>query len=302
MTSRFRRINLVWPLLLIGLGLLLLLQIFGLLPPGLWEAVWPLWPALLVVLGLDMLVGRTSRRRALLVVGLGALVVAAVLTGAAVRANLQPVASRTLNEPLRDAETAQINLDVGEAELNLSALDQPSDLMDGEAVLGGGQSVEQHYSLLSGEGQLDLAQRQNPLLTPFLARRNADTARWDIQLASAIPLSLDIHTGLGRAHLDLTELKLLRFSLQTGLGQTFVIFPPRGSLRATVRAGMGAVVLTIPVDLPTRLTVSSGLASVQIPGRFARSGQVYTANNFGLGNTDYLDLTLNAGLGSVTVN
>ena len=303
MLSRFHRPNLLWPLSLIGLGLLLLLQGLGLLLPGFWAALVSLWPALLIVLGLDMLIGRGSWRRALLVPALGALAVATVLTASAVRANLVPPAmSQALSQPLLDAQTAQINFEIGAAELNLSALAQPPNLMEGEAVQGRGQSVEQHYSLVSGEGQLDLAQRQDMQLMPFVAWHNADTARWDVQLTSAVPLGLDVRTGLGRAHLDLTELKLLRLDLQTGLGQTFVIFPPRGSLRATVRAGLGAVILTIPVDLPTRLTVSPGLAAVQIPPRFARAGQVYTANNFGAGSGDYLDLTLNAGLGSVTIN
>jgi hypothetical protein len=303
MVSRFHRPNLFWPLILIGLGLILLLQTLDLLPPGLWPALVSLWPALLIVLGLDMLIGRASWRRALLVPALGVLVVAAVLAASAVRANLAPAAMpQALSQPLLDAQTAQINLDVSAAELNLSALAQPSNLMEGEAVLGAGQSVEQHYSSLAGEGQLDLAQRQDMRLMPFVAWRNAGSARWDVQLTSAIPLGLGVHTGLGRAHLDLAELKLLRLNLQTGLGPTFVIFPPRGSLRATVSTGLGAVVLTIPVDLPTRLTVSPGLVAVQIPSRFARAGQVYTANNYGAGSGDYLDLTLNAGLGSVTIN
>jgi Domain of unknown function (DUF5668)/N-terminal domain of toast_rack, DUF2154 len=303
MNNRFHRPSLFWPLLFIGLGLLLLLQNFGLLPPGLWEALVPLWPVLLVVLGLDMLVGRRSRGGALLVAGLGAIIVAAALTWAAVRASTLPVGvSQALSQPLQDAQTAQINLDVGMGELNVSALGQSPALMEGLVVLGGGESVQQTFSVVNNEGQLDLVQRQNGMLTPFLARRNAEGAHWNIQLASSIPLTLDIHTGIGQAHLDLSGLKLLRLSLRTGLGQTFVVFPPRGSLRTTVQAGLGEVVLTIPVDLPTRLTVSSGLAAVRIPARFAQQGKVYTANGFGSDNGDYLDLELNAGLGSVTVN
>jgi hypothetical protein len=303
MKNHFQRPNLFWPLVLIGLGLLLLLQNFGLLPPGVWGTLAPLWPVLLVVLGLDMLAGRQSRGRGVLVSGLGALIVAGVLTWAALRASTLPSGTtQTLSQPLQDALTAQINLDVGVGELNVSALGQSPALMEGVAVLGGGESVQQSYSLLNNEGQLDLVQQQNALLTPFLARRNAEAARWDLQLASAIPLALDIHTGVGRAHLDLSGLRLLRLNLQTGLGQTFVIFPPRGSLRTTVQAGLGDVVLTIPVDLPTRLTVSSGLAAVHISPRFAQQGKVYTANGFGANSDDYLDLELKAGLGNVTIN
>ena len=45
------RSRLVWPVLLIGFGLLLLLDNFDLLPGSVWGYVWP---AILIVLGLNL--------------------------------------------------------------------------------------------------------------------------------------------------------------------------------------------------------------------------------------------------------
>src|SRR5260221_14711850 len=85
-----RRPSLLWPLVLIGLGALLLLQTVGWLPASLWAALVQLWPLLLIVVGLDLLVGRHSARAAAMPILVGVVLVAASLTWAAVRASQLP--------------------------------------------------------------------------------------------------------------------------------------------------------------------------------------------------------------------
>jgi len=46
--------------LFIGAGVLLLLSNLGYLPSQSWDALWRLWPLLLVALGVDQLIGRHS--------------------------------------------------------------------------------------------------------------------------------------------------------------------------------------------------------------------------------------------------
>jgi hypothetical protein len=49
-----RRGSVVWPLLLIAIGSILLLQNLGLLPGNLWGQIWRLWPLALVLIGLEL--------------------------------------------------------------------------------------------------------------------------------------------------------------------------------------------------------------------------------------------------------
>jgi hypothetical protein len=301
MKNRRQSVSLFWPVLLIGLGLLLLLQNFGRLPPGVWGALVPLWPVLLVVLGLDMLIGRRSWWGGVVVALLGALIVAGALTWAALRAStLTGGETRALIQTPLGAQTASVRLDVGLGELGVSALGPSLSLMEGEVVSGGGDGVAQSYALQDGVGRLQLVQRQNALLAPFLTNRNFATTRWDIRLTPALPLALDIHTGVGKANLDLSALRLSRLDLKTGLGQTFVSFPSGMAAVAKIQTGLGDVTLTLPPDLPARITVTSGFANVQIPARFARAEKVYTTAGFATIGP-YLDLEVDAGLGSVTV-
>ena len=76
--ERLRRGSLVGPLILIGLGVVFLLNNLGALDWNVWEVIFSLWPVLLIAAGLDVLFGRRS--------GWGALVslmlIVALLAGA----------------------------------------------------------------------------------------------------------------------------------------------------------------------------------------------------------------------------
>ena len=55
-----RRGGFVWPLVLISLGAIFLLNNFNVLSWDVWDLIWRLWPVLLVAIGLDILFGRRS--------------------------------------------------------------------------------------------------------------------------------------------------------------------------------------------------------------------------------------------------
>src|SRR5919202_5153925 len=63
-----RRAGVVWPLTLIIVGSVFLLQNMGLLAPNAWLGLWRLWPLLLVLIGLDLLLAH--RRSLAVLVGL----------------------------------------------------------------------------------------------------------------------------------------------------------------------------------------------------------------------------------------
>ena len=55
------------PLLLIGLGALLLLQNAGLIQVSIWDVVGRLWPLIPVLIGIELLIGQRSPRAAVVV-------------------------------------------------------------------------------------------------------------------------------------------------------------------------------------------------------------------------------------------
>lgn len=47
-----------WPLLLIVIGTLLLLNNMGVLPWAVWDNIWRFWPLILILFGLEILLGK----------------------------------------------------------------------------------------------------------------------------------------------------------------------------------------------------------------------------------------------------
>jgi len=295
-----RRPGLFWPLIIIGLGALLLLQNLGYLPAGLWPALLQLWPVIFILLGLDMLIGRRSSAGVAAVLVLGALVITGALTWSAIRASQLPAgAAQTLAQAPQTAAQLAVEIKFDAGELHIAALGPSANALEGEVSNGPGESAELSYSVDGGLiGQLTVEQRGEALLLPFLSAREA-SARWNLRLTPGLPLALDVSTGAGRTTLDLSGLNLTTLNLQAGVGETNVTFPSGGGT-AVINTGVGNTTLTLPADLPARLTVRSGLTNLSVPARFGRSDNVYTTPGFEPSGA-YLDIEINAGLGNVTV-
>jgi hypothetical protein len=290
---------LFWPLVLIGLGALLLADNLGWLPAGLWPALAQLWPVLIILLGLDLLFGRRSAGRVSAVLVVGGLLVAGALTWAAVRASqLPPGDTQPLSQPALQAERLDVRLRFDAGELHVAALGAADLALEGAAHNGPGETVRQDYTVADAVGRLTLAQSTHPLIAPFLAARHA-SARWEVGLNADLPLTLDVRTGAATTTLDLSGLNLDALTLRAGVGQTDVTFPARAA-RAAVTTGVGDTTLTLPAGMPARITVQSGLANVSVPARFSRADRVYTTPGFDP-DGEFLELEVNAGLGRVTV-
>src|SRR5438132_4034551 len=57
---RYRRAPILWPFLLIAAGVIFLLNNLEVLPWSVWNQLWRLWPLILILIGLEILLGRRS--------------------------------------------------------------------------------------------------------------------------------------------------------------------------------------------------------------------------------------------------
>lgn len=67
-----------WPLFLVLIGFLLLLNNFELLPWSIWNTLFRFWPVILILIGLEILLGRSRTTNALISL-IGILIVAIIL-------------------------------------------------------------------------------------------------------------------------------------------------------------------------------------------------------------------------------
>ena len=296
-----RRSGLVGPTLLIGLGILFLLNNLGVLSWAIWPEIVRLWPLLLIAVGLDLLFGRRSALGSLL----AALLVLAALAAAIWWSNGwlgvgSPLSSQSLSQPLNGAKRARVDIAMGMGELRLGAQSESDGLISGTVAHGSRDQIQRDFTISSDTATFKLhAVRQTGWSTP-LRIGNKNELVWDLRLNPEIPLQLDLSTGAGTAVLDLARLNVTSLNVSTGVGTTTLNLSQRGSLQANVSGGVGDTTITIPAGVAARISASTGLGQVRITGNFQRQDNLYVSPNYASA-TDRLDLAIHAGIGSVTV-
>jgi hypothetical protein len=291
----------VGPLLLILAGVLFLLNNLGILDWSIWDSLWRLWPLVLVIIGIDLLVGRRSPLLSFLLVvvvlGLGAVLLYS-MGGFASNGSIR---QQTLNAPLNDASSATVRVDIGVGDLRL-------DSGEGGQLATGMLDYYEHWGTPTintdtsgGRTTLTINQRSQGgvnVLPPFTNRG----LNWDIHLNPQPALVLDLNTGAGRTTVDLDKLRVSNLTLNSGVGSTTVIFPSQaGTTTASVKGGAGSIDITIPSSVEARIKVSTGLGSVNIDPRFKKtSNDLYESSGYSDAKNK-LDLTISAGVGSLNV-
>ncbi|MEJ2359246.1 MAG: toast rack family protein [Deinococcales bacterium] len=284
-------------IVLIVVGVLILLANFGWFDWFTLIRLGSLWPVLLVAIGADML----TRGRYRIVVWGAAVVVGALLyaydaggpRGAFVRG---PAETHSIAHPLAGADAADVSITTSVGTLRLSGLSSGGDLVRGTIETRRGETLVDELSKRGGTAVLSISSKSSAVNL-----RGNEGRSWDLQLTRAVPIALDITTGVGKAQLELRSLQLSRLTMEAGVGEVTATLPDRGVYQADFKAGVGATHITIPSSMAARVTVKSGLGSVHVNGTFARSGDVYETPGYASAS-DRVDLNVQGGLGQITVN
>jgi hypothetical protein len=255
--------NNIWAILLIGGGLILLLGNLGIL-----AGIGRLWPLLLVGVGAWLLLSR----------------------------NNPPLELRheRYTAPLEGASSARVKLNLSVGETNIHSLPDDHMLIDADLTFLGdvqfvAQGDAQKFVSLGQTGGFSM-EWINPA-NWFHGDQYRDL-RWDIGLNKTVPLDLDIHGGVGKSRIDLSDLNLNSLDIGGGVGELVVTLPtkadrldarvrvgvgkldliiPAGtSVDAEVKGGVGSTTIYTPADAAVRLVADSGIGDVKVPSRLAR--------------------------------
>ena len=278
MRERRRRGGLIGPLILIGLGVVFLLNNLGILTWSVWEVIFRLWPILLVAVGLDLLLGRRSILGSLLALALTLIVLAAVLWFFGVGIGTGPAApSQQISQPLEGATEARIVLNPATGKLQVHALTDSADLVEGTLRPAGRQPIQPQFSL-QGTSATYILSRQGSSFGTFYGSSLGPT--WDLGLSPQVPIDLKVDVGAGEANLDLTDLTLSNLQVNMGVGETTLTLPAQGQFQAVVDGAIGQTTLVIPQSLAVRITLDTGLAGSQLPAGYQKQNNIYTSPNF----------------------
>ena len=311
------------PLILIGLGALLLLQNAGLIQVSIWDVVGRLWPLIPVLVGIELLIGQRSPRAAVLVMLLVIIcAVPAIILFGLVAVDSSRSGSWSVNitsdhspsefasslprieEQRADVEHAEVELRFGVGELRLASLPVDSPLLiAGDFTPGSGREaptwgvVRKRFGALaeieivSGSGTFD-----------FNSEDNAE--RWDLQLSPEIPIELEVRAGASQIELDLTKLRVPALQVELGAAQLHLRLPAHGHTSATVEAGAADITIEIPADTPARIRTRGGLAQIEVDTRaFPRTddSDVYQSPGYDASPDNRIDLEIRTVLAKVEV-
>ena len=298
MQYSMRRHSLVGPLLLIGIGALLLLGNFGLLGWNVWAAIFQLWPLILVAVGVDILIGRRSTLGAMI----AALIILVLFGGGLLLFTLSPFTSASLRsqsvtQPLDGATRAQVDLTLAAGTLSVDALGTSENLFEGSIALVERRQLTQDSGTRNGMVYVNLRSDDRQSVRAFPALGDE---RWVLHLNPSIPLSLSIKNGAGEAIVDLSQLRVTDLDLESGIGSVRLTLPATGRLQASVRGGVGQITVLIPAGMAVRIHAAGGLSQRQLPAGFVRDGDSYVSPGFdSAGNR--AEVAVSNGIGQLVV-
>lgn len=254
--------SLFWPIVLIGVGVIWLLSNLHIIEAVTIESLLRLWPILLIVIGLDMLIGRRSSWLGGLI-GLGAvaLVVFILVFGPSLGFNTaKPTVTERVTEPLDAAQSAQVSLWLSERPTIVQALSDSNALLDATLTYEG----VLHFDVTGTTDKIISLRRERQGDFSF----SMDGTSWNIGLTPKIPIDLMVDGGSGSADLDLSLLDLNRLRLDVGSGAMTVSLPAaQQPYEAEIEGGSGSLDVNIAPDADVRLRfdTGSGMIRVQVP-------------------------------------
>ena len=295
------------PVLLIAVGVLLLLNTLGVLPWSFWQAIWRFWPLVLVLIGVELMLGRgnpwLSALLALLVVGV---VVAFAFFAAVVPwtwsrgGPAAVVMQQEVQVPLEGAREATVTMRFGAGRLDVAALSADSaNLLEGSLQHQRGEEGVRVSTERQGDRAAVVVEARDGAV--FVVPGGSDE-HWQLRLNPSLPLDLRFEGGAAEVDLDLRALRVRSLHVETGASSARIVLPEAaGRTVATIKAGMAQLRVDVPEGVAVRIDTGSGLSSVQVDERrFPRQGNTYVSPDYDTAS-NRVEISIDAGMASVTV-
>jgi hypothetical protein len=312
---QLNRGRLNWGVFFIVLGAVLLAFRQGALSESSLVDAWQLWPLILVGIGLGLVLSRTPAYF------VGGLVVAACLglvLGSVIAVGPQFGCGGSGGTPstvTRDgsfAGSADVSLEIqcGNANVTASGDSQWHVRATNSSGLNADiQSSESSLSVTSG--------RQNE----WWNQRGDDT--WDVSLPTGQPTSLSVSTNAGDTSLnlggvnltslslslnagslkaDLTNARVSNLSVSTNVGSSSVTLDGNSTVTGSISTNVGSMNLCYPSQLGVQLRASESLGSGNYSAAgMVRVGDVWQTSNYGSAENK-ADFSVSTSVGSLTLN
>jgi hypothetical protein len=307
--GRPRRVSLVFPIILIAVGVLFLLHNWR---PAFdpWPILGTYWPLILIFIGIGKIWDSTYRSRnpnappgVSIGATFGALAFVVVLVFllwhgrsfsrrhgfySGSRHNAQTV-------DLQGAKSAHATLQLGAGQLTING--GASQLLDADFTYDGSFDAPRvDYSVTGGVGQLNISQESH---STHFGRSQND---WNLHFSKDVPLELKVDMGAGHGDLHFRDVPLTSLNLNLGAGQMDVDFTGdrKTDLTADIEGGVGQATIRLPKNVGVIAHASGGIGSINVHG-LKHDGDSYTNDAYGKSKAT-IHLKVEGGIGQITLN
>jgi len=304
MAENRRPRSLVWPLILVSVGILFLLKNLGVVDWNLWSVLWRTWPVIIVAVGLDLIFGRRSGIWSAITAGVVIVLFAGALWifDVTERSWSGDLISTSVAQELGDAEAAEIDIKMHIGILKIGSLEAQSDLLiSGEVEIGDYEELTDNLEASGDTLRYTLSTDGKPYQADWIFNQQEDHDKtWDLKLNQEVMLDLSLDTGVGKSELDLSELTISKLDINTGVGEVTIHLPSEGNFRGDVSGGVGKLTLYLPRELAVGIFIDGGLGNVSVSGEFTRRNDNYFTKNYEL-SSDKIKLYVDGGIGAIRI-
>lgn len=296
MRSTYR--GLLWPAVLILVGVLALLANAGVISSDRLGLLVDLWPLVLVVIGLELIARRGLQGTAGEVAAV--LIVVIAVGGALAYVALAPNPAQTGNlsatAPGGGIENPSLEIDVGAATINVQGGAPEGSLYQATIDYSGPRPK---VSLDKSSGRLKISQGNSSF---GLFRSSRFTLK--LQIDSSLPWTIVTNSGAATETYKLTDVHVGSIEVNTGASrEDITLGQPSGVVPISVNGGALTVNVHRPAGTPASATVSGGVVSLDGDGQQHRGigSQSWQSSGFD-GATDAYRVEVNGGACTVTVD
>lgn len=299
---RERGVSITGPFILIGAGIILLLEQLNIIQWSFWEVAFRFWPLIIVAVGADVLFARRSFVGAVvsLLAVLGLLVGGIYLLGPGTpQAGGQPLTADQVAYELGDADSGVLSVSMDAGQLLIDALPEDSaNVVAGTIHHTTAQEVSSNRSVSGGRVTVSI---RNNWPRTYLFRDDRDFT-WDLGITPNVPVSLDLSLGAGQIVVDLTKVKAGDVTVKLGAGKVILKLPGNRNLNVSVSIGAGSAEIELPSRTALQAHCTTGVGNCALPNGSGFWGQSYTSPEFSGAETKVtVDISIGVGEGSVSV-
>ncbi|HEX7456522.1 MAG TPA: DUF5668 domain-containing protein [Candidatus Nanoarchaeia archaeon] len=287
----------VAPIILIILGGIFLLNNFGILPWSIWTNLWKFWPVILILIGVEYLIGQPISLKTTLILLLLIFLIPVIFAVNPFTRNPLATNELTISEPLGSLIKAKIIVDLPATNLNIKASTASAELIEGKISFSKAAnkpkiSTEESF----GQKIVKITQDAQAGI-PFLSSLRNNT---NLLLTGQIPLEIQINTGASKEKIDLRDLRIDYLEINSQASDLDITFGDLYSSRAKIKTSASSLVIKIPKEIDARVKIDSKVKNTSIANRFKKVNSEYKTKDFDKAFTR-LDIQIEAVAGSITI-